>query len=78
MLHAQGVGPGAINTFPMPPGWRDVLVKNAIAGNSGETFHSLKRATPAYQMAGDGVSAANHPSIAFRQAAFDQSSDEEK
>ena len=43
MLHAQGVGPGAINTFPMPPGWRDVLVKNAIAGNSGETFHSLKK-----------------------------------
>ena len=31
MLHAQGVGPAGINNFPMPPGWRDVLVKNAIA-----------------------------------------------
>ena len=43
MLLSQGVEGPAINTFPMPPGWRDVLVKNATAGISGETLHRLKK-----------------------------------
>ena len=43
MLLSQGVEGHAIDTFPMPSGWRDVLVKNAIAGNAGETFHRLKK-----------------------------------
>ena len=43
MLHSQGVEGHAINTFPMPSGWRDVLVKNAIAGRAGETFHRLRK-----------------------------------
>ncbi len=32
MLHAQGFVPAGIDNFTMPPGWRAVLVKNAIAG----------------------------------------------
>jgi hypothetical protein len=43
MLLSQGVEDPAIDTFPMPSGWRDVLVKNAIAGISGETLHHLKK-----------------------------------
>jgi hypothetical protein len=43
MLLPQVVEGPPVNTFPMPPGWRDVLVKNAIAGISGETFHRLKK-----------------------------------
>ena len=33
---------------------------------------------PTYEMAGNGPFASNRQSLAFRQAAFDQSSDEEK
>lgn len=43
MLLSEGGEGHAINTFPMPSGWRDVLVKNAIAGNTGEKFHRLKK-----------------------------------
>jgi hypothetical protein len=43
MLFCQGVEGHAINTFPMPSGWRDVLVKNAIDGNALEKFHRLKK-----------------------------------
>jgi hypothetical protein len=43
MLRAEGVEGPAINTFPMPSGWRDVLIKNAIAGRAGETFHGLRK-----------------------------------
>jgi hypothetical protein len=43
MLLCQGVEGHTIDTFPMPTGWRDVLVKNAIAGIAGEPFHRLKK-----------------------------------
>ena len=43
MLRTQGVEGPPIDNFPMPPGWRDVLVKNAIAGLAGETFHRLRK-----------------------------------
>jgi hypothetical protein len=43
MLLSQGVEDPAINTFPMPSGWREVLVKNATAGISGERLHRLKK-----------------------------------
>jgi hypothetical protein len=43
MLLSQGVEVPAIDAFPMPSGWREILVKNAIAGNEGEAFHGLKR-----------------------------------
>jgi hypothetical protein len=43
MLRSQGVEGDAMNTFPMPSGWRDALVKNAIAGKTGERFHRVKR-----------------------------------
>ena len=43
MLLSHGVERPAINSFPMPSGWRDVLVKNATAGISGETLHRLKK-----------------------------------
>ncbi len=43
MLRSQGVEEHAIDTFPMPPGWRDTLVKNAVAGDARETFHRLRK-----------------------------------
>jgi hypothetical protein len=43
MSLSQGVEEHATGTFPMPSGWREVLVKNAIAGYKGETFHGLKK-----------------------------------
>jgi hypothetical protein len=43
MLHAEGAAGHVIPTFPMPPGWRQVLVKNAIAGHMDETFHRLRK-----------------------------------
>jgi hypothetical protein len=43
MQLSQGAERPATNTFPMPSGWREALVKNAIAGMSGETFHHLKK-----------------------------------
>jgi hypothetical protein len=43
MSLSQGDKRDAIDTFPMPSGWRELLVKNAIAGNERETFHSLKQ-----------------------------------
>ncbi len=43
MLISQGVAVDAVDAFPMPPGWRDVLIRNAIAGSAGETFNRLKK-----------------------------------
>jgi hypothetical protein len=43
LLLSQGLEGHAIKTFPMPTGWREVLVANAIAGNARETFHNLKK-----------------------------------
>ncbi len=43
MLLSRGEEGPATNAFPMPSGWRDILVKNAIAGNERETFHQLKK-----------------------------------
>jgi hypothetical protein len=43
MHHSQGAEGQAIQTYPMPSGWRDVLIENAIAGNAEETFHQLRR-----------------------------------
>ncbi len=43
MLQSHGVKGQSINTFPMPAGWREVLIENAIAGDAGETFNRLRR-----------------------------------
>jgi hypothetical protein len=43
MLRCQGAAESETDGFPMPAGWRDVLIKNAIAGKAGERFQQAKR-----------------------------------
>jgi len=43
MSYAQGSERCAINSFPMPCGWRNALIENAITGHDRESFHLLRK-----------------------------------
>jgi hypothetical protein len=43
MCYTQGCERCAINLFPMPSGWRNALIENAITGQERESFHLLKK-----------------------------------
>lgn len=42
-LLAEGIKVPAANAFPMPAGWRELLIKNALDGHKGEAFHGLRK-----------------------------------